>query len=51
MKPRKFSYKRMYQTELKQKNKKKKCILKILMLAGEKNKREEKEGSSPNSGA
>ena len=45
MKPKKFNRKPMYQTELKQQI----CILKI--LEGEKNKREEKESLSPNSGA
>ena len=47
MKPKKFSRKPMYQTELKQQI----CILKILILEGEKNKREEKESLSPNLGA
>ena len=38
MKPRKFSHKPKYQTKLKQQ----KCILKIIVLEGEKNKGEEK---------
>ena len=47
MKPRKFSQEPKYQTELKQQ----KCILKIIMLEGEKNKGEEKESLLPNSPA
>ena len=47
MKPRKFSHKPKYQTKLKQQ----KCILKIIVLEGEKNKGEEKGSLSPNSAA
>ena len=47
MKPRKFSQEPKYQIELKQQQ----CILKTIMLEGEKNKWEEKGSLSPYSAA